>query len=212
MTWRALSISPYLGEFMLSRYKEVAETVLRLHEAGGGVENKHYTDVGPPPLLLPPPLPPPPLLLLRFLQGLFENNYRTEVESPPPPPRVCVSLHPEETPCGLVRSRSSACSQRPSFESRERIVRRSVTDLIPKLAAFSPQRFAESYLSASAALLLTTIRSPAERDAGFTAFGDLAAALEEEDSDEEAGRCRFSLCLTTLCNSAARAFFQRVQC
>ena len=43
-------------------------------------------------------------------------------------------------------------------ESRERIVRRSVTELVPKLAAFSPQRFSESYLSASAALLLATIR------------------------------------------------------
>ena len=70
-------------------------------------------------------------------------------------------------------------------DSRERIVRRSVTDLIPKLAAFSPQRFAESYLSASAVLLLATIRSPAERDAGFTALGDLASALEEEDGAEE---------------------------
>ena len=91
----------HTGEFMLSRYKEVAETVLRLHE------------------------------------------------------------------------------------SRERIVRRSVTELIPKLAAFSPRRFAETYLSASASLLLGTIRSPIERDAGFTAIGDLAAALAEEDDDDD---------------------------
>ena len=76
----------HTGEFMLSRYKEVAETVLRLHE------------------------------------------------------------------------------------SKERIVRRSVTELIPRLAAFSPARFAESYLSASAALLLATIRSPEMRDAGEFIF------------------------------------------
>ena len=94
----------HTGEFMLSRYKEVAETVLRLHE------------------------------------------------------------------------------------SKERIVRRSVTNLIPKLAAFSPQRFSESYLSSSAALLLATIRVPSERDAGFNAIGDLAAALAEGDEEIAATR------------------------
>ncbi|ACO68161.1 target of rapamycin kinase [Micromonas commoda] len=90
----------HTGEFMLSRYKEVAETVLRLHE------------------------------------------------------------------------------------SKERIVRRSVVELVPRLAAFSPARFAESYLSASAALLLATIRSPDMRDAGFMAVGDLAAALASDDASD----------------------------
>ena len=91
----------HTGEFMLSRYKEVAETVLRLHD------------------------------------------------------------------------------------SRERIVRRSVVELIPKLAAFSPRRFAESYLEQSMALLLAAIQTPGERDAGFTAVGDLAAALADDDEDDE---------------------------
>ena len=68
---------------------------------------------------------------------------------------------------------------------QERIVRRSVTELIPRLAAFSPARFAESYLSASAATLLATIRSPGERDAGFMAVGDLAAALASDDADKD---------------------------
>ena len=99
----------HTGEFMLSRYKEVAETVLRLHE------------------------------------------------------------------------------------SKERIVRRSVTELIPRLAAFSPARFAESYLSASAALLLATIRSPEMRDAGFMAVGDLAAALASDDADAKASEISGSI-------------------
>ena len=64
-------------------------------------------------------------------------------------------------------------------------MRRSVTELIPRLAAFSPARFAESYLSASAATLLATIRSPGERDAGFMAVGDLAAALASDDADKD---------------------------
>ena len=91
----------HTGEFMLSRYKEVAETVLRLHD------------------------------------------------------------------------------------SRERVVRRSVVELIPKLAAFSPRRFAESYLEQSMALLLAAIQTPGERDAGFTAVGDLAAALADDDEDDD---------------------------
>ena len=70
-------------------------------------------------------------------------------------------------------------------DSRERIVRRSVVELIPKLAAFSPRRFAESYLEQSMALLLAAIQTPGERDAGFTAVGDVAAALADDDEDDE---------------------------
>ena len=51
-------------------------------------------------------------------RGVIENMHSTEVESPPPPPRVCMSVHP---PCRLVvesRSdvRSSARCQRPSCQ------------------------------------------------------------------------------------------------
>ena len=47
--------------------------------AGGVVKKKHSTDVG-----CPPPPPPPP---------------------PSPPSRLCMSIHSEGRPCGLVRSR-----------------------------------------------------------------------------------------------------------
>ena len=64
------------------------------------------------------------------------------------------------------------------YRSRRLIVRRSVIDLIPKLAAFSPRRFADSYLPLACGVLLTSIRAEGERDAGFLALGDLAKALE----------------------------------
>ena len=64
------------------------------------------------------------------------------------------------------------------YRSRRLIVRRSVIDLIPRLAAFSPRRFADSYLPLACGVLLTSIRAQGERDAGFLALGDLAKALE----------------------------------
>ena len=77
-------------------------------------------------------------------------------------------------------------------ESREKLVRRAVLELVPKLAAFSPKRFTESYLERSMRLLLSCLKNQAERDAGFTAVGDVAAALaaddEGETSAERAGR------------------------
>jgi FKBP12-rapamycin complex-associated protein len=118
----------HTGEFMLSRYKEVAETVLRLHESK--------------------------VRLFQF--------------------QVYFYLRVGDVTDGVFY-----------LHLQERIVRRSVTELIPRLAAFSPARFAESYLSASAATLLATIRSPGERDAGFMAVGDLAAALASDDADKD---------------------------
>jgi len=28
-------------------------------------------------------------------RGVIENQHSTDVESPPPPPRICMSIHPE---------------------------------------------------------------------------------------------------------------------
>jgi FKBP12-rapamycin complex-associated protein len=69
-------------------------------------------------------------------------------------------------------------------ESREKIVRRAVLELVPKLAAFSPKRFTESYLERSMRLLLSCLKNQAERDAGFTAIGDVAAALAAADETD----------------------------
>jgi len=76
------------------------------------------------------------------------------------------------------------------YRSRRLIVRRSVIDLIPKLAAFSPRRFADSYLPLACGVLLTSIRAQGERDAGFLALGDLAKALEPAMRADELMRMR----------------------
>ena len=47
-------------------------------------------------------------------RGGVENTHSTDFESPPPPPRVCTSIHPELESCSDLGS--SACSRRPSCQ------------------------------------------------------------------------------------------------
>ena len=42
-------------------------------------------------------------------RGAVQNKHSTNVESPPPPPRLCMSIHPEGKSCSCLGS--SACSQ-----------------------------------------------------------------------------------------------------
>ena len=112
----------HTGEFMLSRYKEVAETVLGLQ-----------------------------------VRILFPKSRHT----------VC----PYRTDTFVLQSQRSP----------EQIVRRAVAELCPKLAAFSPKRFTESYLPQTMRLLLFSLKNPEERATGFTAIGDVAAALAAAD-------------------------------
>jgi hypothetical protein len=94
----------------------VAQLDAMMREAGGYVDNKYSTDVVSPP--------PPPLLCMSINRGDIENKYsidvdadssssssaclsdellrtstRPNVESPPPPPHVCMSFHIEGKPC-----------------------------------------------------------------------------------------------------------------
>jgi hypothetical protein len=128
MTWRALSARPYVeanaGAEVEAR--SCAGTTAPIRRHGRGVfENRHSTDVESPP-----PPPPPPwgylrtstrptlnlllflllragptlnlLLLLHFLlpSGVAENKRSIDVESPHPPPCVCMSIpHPEGKCC-----------------------------------------------------------------------------------------------------------------
>ena len=62
-------------------------------------------------------------------------------------------------------------------ESRERIIRSSVVTLLPRVAAFAPERFAQSYLEDSMVFLLNALKTSNERPAGFTALGEMAQAL-----------------------------------
>lgn len=57
------------------------------------------------------------------------------------------------------------------------IIKTTIVGLIPKLAVFSPKRFAESYLVESCALILTTIRSSTDSAAGFLALSELADSM-----------------------------------
>ncbi|KDD73785.1 hypothetical protein H632_c1839p0, partial [Helicosporidium sp. ATCC 50920] len=62
-------------------------------------------------------------------------------------------------------------------DSKERLVRRAVVSLLPRLAAFAPERFARSYLDPSVEHLLALLAVPSERGAAFAAVGDMAKAL-----------------------------------
>lgn len=62
-------------------------------------------------------------------------------------------------------------------DSKEKLVRKAVTYLLPRLAAFSPERFARDYLNASVAYLLLSLQNPLERGAAFSAIGEMAMAL-----------------------------------
>ena len=54
-------------------------------------------------------------------------------------------------------------------DSKEKLVRRAVISLLPRLAAFAPERFARSYLDRATEHLLGVLSVPAERGAGARA-------------------------------------------
>lgn len=62
-------------------------------------------------------------------------------------------------------------------ESKEKLVRRAVITLLPRLAAFAPERFVKAYLQQATEHLLGVLVVPAERGAGFTAIAEMASAL-----------------------------------
>ena len=62
-------------------------------------------------------------------------------------------------------------------DHRERLIRRSVTSLLPRIAHFLRDRFVASYLAPCMEHLLSVMRSPADRDAGFAALSEMAGAV-----------------------------------
>ncbi|BDA44527.1 Serine/threonine-protein kinase TOR [Coccomyxa sp. Obi] len=62
-------------------------------------------------------------------------------------------------------------------ESKEKLIRRAVISLIPRLAAFAPERFAATYLSTCTDYLINIVKTPNKRGPGFVAIGDMALAL-----------------------------------
>eukprot|EP00887_Chlorella_sp_A99_P006163 scaffold3.g6163.t1 len=66
-------------------------------------------------------------------------------------------------------------------ESKEKLVRRAVITLLPRLAAFAPERFVKAYLQQATEHLLSVLAVPAERGAGFTALAEMASSLAAAD-------------------------------
>lgn len=62
-------------------------------------------------------------------------------------------------------------------ESKEKLIRRAVISLIPKLAAFAPERFVRSYLKQSTQHLLSVLLSTSDQGAGFSALAEMISSL-----------------------------------
>ncbi|XP_022148800.1 serine/threonine-protein kinase TOR [Momordica charantia] len=66
------------------------------------------------------------------------------------------------------------------LEHRDRLVRLSITSLLPRIAHFLRDRFVLNYLTICMNHILTVLRTPAERASGFIALGEMAGALDGE--------------------------------
>jgi FKBP12-rapamycin complex-associated protein len=77
----------------------------------------------------------------------------------------------------LARYREVCATVLKFRDSKEKLIRKAVITLLPRLAAFAPERFVKSYLKESVEHLLSVLTQPAERGAGFTATAELASAL-----------------------------------
>ena len=62
-------------------------------------------------------------------------------------------------------------------ESKERLIRRAVISLLPRLSAFAPERFAATYLKQCTNYLLSVLKFPSERG-----VGELGGRLLDEQS------------------------------
>ncbi|KDP44557.1 hypothetical protein JCGZ_16390 [Jatropha curcas] len=66
------------------------------------------------------------------------------------------------------------------LEHRDRLVRLSITSLLPRIAHFLRDRFVTNYLTICMNHILAVLRIPAERGSGFIALGEMAGALDGE--------------------------------
>ncbi|KAH9605868.1 hypothetical protein KSS87_023466 [Heliosperma pusillum] len=66
------------------------------------------------------------------------------------------------------------------LEHRDRLVRLSITSLLPRIAHFLRDRFVTNYLTICMDHILAVLKIPAERASGFTALGEMAGALDGE--------------------------------
>jgi serine/threonine-protein kinase mTOR len=66
----------------------------------------------------------------------------------------------------LARYREVVTTVLAYRDAKEKLVRRAAIALLPRLAAFAPERFAATYLPVSTAHLLSILKTPAERGVG----------------------------------------------
>ncbi|KAJ6985134.1 hypothetical protein NC653_023190 [Populus alba x Populus x berolinensis] len=66
------------------------------------------------------------------------------------------------------------------LEHRDRLVRLSITSLLPRIAHFLRDRFVTNYLEICMNHILAVLRIPADRGSGFIALGEMAGALDGE--------------------------------
>ncbi|KAL3515383.1 hypothetical protein ACH5RR_022285 [Cinchona calisaya] len=66
------------------------------------------------------------------------------------------------------------------LDSRDRLVRLSITSLLPRIAHFLRDRFVTNYLTICMNHILHVLKIPAERASGFIALGEMAGALDGE--------------------------------
>ncbi|KAF1874686.1 hypothetical protein Lal_00007300 [Lupinus albus] len=66
------------------------------------------------------------------------------------------------------------------LEHRDRLVRLSITSLLPRIAHFLRDRFVTNYLTICMNHILSVLKVPQDRDSGFIALGEMAGALDGE--------------------------------
>lgn len=66
------------------------------------------------------------------------------------------------------------------LEHRDRLVRLSITSLLPRIAHFLRDRFVSNYLTICMKHILHVLKIPAEAASGFIALGEMAGALDGE--------------------------------
>ncbi|KAK4438010.1 Serine/threonine-protein kinase TOR [Sesamum alatum] len=66
------------------------------------------------------------------------------------------------------------------LEHRDRLVRLSITSLLPRIAHFLRDRFVTNYLTICMKHILHVLKIPAEAASGFIALGEMAGALDGE--------------------------------
>ena len=81
----------------------------------------------------------------------------------------------------LARYREVADTILRYKDHKDRVIRWEVIRLMPRIAAFSPARFARSYLPQGAAHVLAAASRPGDKAPAFAALSSLAEALAEED-------------------------------